>query len=357
MSTKIFVSQIDSTNPDGNSGNLGSYLVLGSQGAFWTTGDVPPVGYTGSIGEIGVPGISGFNGSAGEQGVIGDPGFEGYAGSIGDQGSVGHQGSVGFEGSIGATGYLGTQGYYGSAGFSGSVGFNGSFGITGYQGTTGDKGSVGFTGSTGDPYVPQLNFNQLLDLSPNTYTGRANYVVTVNTAANGITLVNPNNFVMSTMSDRSLSWSNVVIDFDGTYSKVYNANLINATVSYSTENIYSNTSVTNSVTLPTSSGSIRNVARLTLSPSSGSTVAVTLPTTGIPSNKHFTLTIYLKQDATGSRTVDWSTNTIKWPLAEGVPLTGPTLSTTANYVDVVTFTTLDGGTSWYGFLSAKGFSS
>ena len=60
------------------------------------------------------------------------------------------------------------------------------------------------------------------------------------------------------------------------------------------------------------------------------------------------VSLVLKQDATGGRSVTWPTGT-KWPL--GV---APTLTTTANAINVVTFMTIDGGTTWLGFLAGAG---
>lgn len=62
-----------------------------------------------------------------------------------------------------------------------------------------------------------------------------------------------------------------------------------------------------------------------------------------------TLTLFLTQDATGSRTVTWPAS-VHWPLA-----TAPTLTTTASKLDVFTFITLDGGTTWYGFVGGQTF--
>jgi len=55
------------------------------------------------------------------------------------------------------------------------------------------------------------------------------------------------------------------------------------------------------------------------------------------------LTLELTQDGTGSRTVTWPAS-VTWPA--GTP---PTLSTGAGDVDVFTFYTRDGGTTWRGF--------
>ncbi len=57
-------------------------------------------------------------------------------------------------------------------------------------------------------------------------------------------------------------------------------------------------------------------------------------------------TMYLKQDATGSRTVTWPGNVV-WPGG-----TAPTLTTTANKADIISFTCFD-GTNWVGFVGAK----
>jgi hypothetical protein len=56
-----------------------------------------------------------------------------------------------------------------------------------------------------------------------------------------------------------------------------------------------------------------------------------------------TVSIFMKQDATGGRTVTWPSG-VKW--SNGV---APTLVTTANAENVVSLTTFDSGTTWYGF--------
>jgi hypothetical protein len=55
------------------------------------------------------------------------------------------------------------------------------------------------------------------------------------------------------------------------------------------------------------------------------------------------ITLILRQDGTGSRTVTWPAS-VDWPSA-----TAPTLSTGAADVDVFTFLTVDAGTTWLGF--------
>jgi hypothetical protein len=84
-----------------------------------------------------------------------------------------------------------------------------------------------------------------------------------------------------------------------------------------------------------------------------------MSTTGLVSGKMYSVTLFIKQDATGGRIIDWSNQTVYWPTAEGTydAIYGPSLTTTANYTDVITLTTLDAGSTWYGFLSGKGFAT
>lgn len=60
------------------------------------------------------------------------------------------------------------------------------------------------------------------------------------------------------------------------------------------------------------------------------------------------MVLFLTQDATGSRTVTWP-GSVVWP--GGV---APTLSVAAAAVDVLTFLSVDGGTTWFGFQTGGG---
>lgn len=60
-------------------------------------------------------------------------------------------------------------------------------------------------------------------------------------------------------------------------------------------------------------------------------------------------TLIVKQDATGSRLITWP-GSVAWAAA-----TAPTLTTTANRFDVLAFTTVDGGTRWFGFVAGQDF--
>lgn len=79
------------------------------------------------------------------------------------------------------------------------------------------------------------------------------------------------------------------------------------------------------------------------------TAACALTMSNASAGSAWSVTLILRQDSTGSRTVTWPTDT-KW--ATGA---APTLSTAASAIDVVTLTTVDGGTSWLGFLAGKAF--
>ena len=68
-----------------------------------------------------------------------------------------------------------------------------------------------------------------------------------------------------------------------------------------------------------------------------------------PTGTGGSFTLILRQDASGSRTVTWP-GSVRWGGA-----TAPTLTTTANKVDIITFVTMDEGTKWYGFVAAQDF--
>jgi len=96
-------------------------------------------------------------------------------------------------------------------------------------------------------------------------------------------------------------------------------------------------SISGSYTIDWSAGSIFN---LTLT---GNT---TFTFTNPPSSGNMqSITVVLLQDGTGSRTVTWPTN-VRYSYSQA-----PVLTTTANYRDVLTFVTYDGGSSYLGAYS------
>jgi hypothetical protein len=354
MTTKIFVSQIDSTQPDGTTAAANSYIILGSNGPRWFDGALAYTGYYGSRGfdgSVGFRGSTGFSGSVGEEGF---PGTEGYKGSAGLTGDTGFRGSVGFLGSVGYFGSLGFSGS-GGPGFTGSVGFLGSsgyLGSVGYSGSTGYLGSVGYRGSAGES--ANLSFLELND-TPDTYSSRAKYVLVVNAATTGVVFstdleVNSINatsgYIITLATDEvtsNVEYTGEQIDFN--HNKIFRPTLYGH--SESLQEIGSSGS---SQTIDIFDG---NIISLTLN---APTVAIELSTADLIDVKLYTVSFFLKQDGSGSREVDWSLNQIWWPSAEGInQVDGPTLSTGANYTDVITLYTLDAGANWYGVLTAKGF--
>jgi len=108
------------------------------------------------------------------------------------------------------------------------------------------------------------------------------------------------------------------------------------------ETVQTNATATGAVALNLADG---NVNSITLT--GNTTLSFNNPaSSGLASN----LTIIIAQDATGSRTVTWPAS-VKW--AGG---TAPTITTTASAVDILTLFTVDGGTTWYGFLSGADMS-
>ncbi len=103
--------------------------------------------------------------------------------------------------------------------------------------------------------------------------------------------------------------------------------------------VTSNSSTT--TTLDLASGNVFNITLV------GNT---TFAFSGATNSKACAIGLYLRQDATGGRTVAWPAS-VKW--AGG---TAPTLTTTASALDILVFESLDGGTTWYGSLAGANYS-
>ena len=104
------------------------------------------------------------------------------------------------------------------------------------------------------------------------------------------------------------------------------------------EYVNSSTVSTTSLTLDLSTA---NIFRLTMSSNVTSLTFSNPPASGTA----FSFMLYCQQDATGSRTISWPAS-VKWPNGST-----PTMTTTANKIDIFNFFTLDGGTSYIGALS------
>ena len=105
------------------------------------------------------------------------------------------------------------------------------------------------------------------------------------------------------------------------------------------ENQSAVTSSAGSLTVDCTAG---NIFSLALSENVTSTTFSNPPATGTA----FAFSLFVTQDAT-ARTIAWPAS-VAWPSA-----TAPTLSATSGDVDIFTFTTFDGGTTWYGVVSGQ----
>lgn len=312
MTTKIFLDQIDIFNA-----SAGQTVVVGSQGLIFTSSFA---GYIGSQGAVGYLGSTGFQGSQGGIGESGDPGYIGSAGNVGFAGSIG---TVGFQGSAG---FGGSVGFRGSVGFQGSEGNSGGQGQVGYGGSQGLIGPTGFQGSLGNVTPFTFVSGNLSDV-PASYSGANNYIVKVNSTGNALEFAA--NYITNNIS------SNVE----------FNSNIVRSPqFLHISEKVYDVGNTGPSKTLFLANG---NIHTLTLNAAS---VAITLSNSSIASSRLHSITLFLTQDAVGSRTIDWSTNTIKWP-STGIPV----LSTTANLTDIVSLFTTNGGANWYGVSGGTGF--
>ena len=113
-----------------------------------------------------------------------------------------------------------------------------------------------------------------------------------------------------------------------------NKTLTNPTVTNYVETPFTANSST-AITLALTNGTVQ-IITLT------GNATITMPTA--TSGKSFIM--FLKQDATGSRTVTWST--VKWPGG-----TAPTLTSTASRQDILSF--FADGTNWYGVTVAQNY--
>jgi hypothetical protein len=127
----------------------------------------------------------------------------------------------------------------------------------------------------------------------------------------------------------SANLATAVTDETGSGSLVFGTSptLTNPTITNYTETAYSANSST-AITLALTNGTVQ-IITLT------GNATITMPTAG--AGKSFIM--YLRQDATGSRTVTWST--VNWPGG-----TAPTITSTASKQDIYSF--FSDGTSWYG---------
>lgn len=163
----------------------------------------------------------------------------------------------------------------------------------------------------------------------------------VSSGSNAVITVVPGTTAMCTCIGTSLTtaadWESGITDFStitgtgdavlGTSPTITTAALTNPTVTNYVETPYSANSST-AITLALTNGTVQ-IITLT------GNATITMPTA--VSGKSFIM--FLKQDATGSRTVTWST--VAWPGG-----TAPTITSTASKQDIYSF--FSDGSKWYG---------
>jgi len=246
----------------------------------------------------GAQGPQGPSGVSGPQGVRGPQGPQGTTGPQGPTGNTGAQGPQGIQGPSGPSG-VGTQGSTGAQGPQGPTGNTGSTGAQGPQGPTGNTGAQGNTGSTGaqGPQGPQGN--------------------TGSTGAQGPQ--GPQGNTGSTGAQGPQGPSGATGNFSG---------LLTAYTETTTS-----ASVTGTYTIDLT---LSNIFIITLNGSCTFTFS-NPPASGTLKS----CTVILIQGTGGSKTATFTN--AKWTDA-----VAPVLSTTAGQIDVLTFFTYNGGTSYFG---------
>jgi hypothetical protein len=302
----VYVSLKSKTSPSGYSilmalgqGSLAPTIIGGSRfvtSAQYAGGYTGPGGYPFSENEeivvnFSLIGVKGATGIAGASGSIGLTGATGIQGASGSTGLTGATGVQGVSGGAGATGATGVAGVSGSTGPTGSTGAQGASGSAGSAGATGATGVQGASGSTG---LTGATGSNILTLN-NTFTG-------------------DNTFTGNTVAKIK------------TYTEVTPVPVISS----------------NTLTLDLSAGTVFGPVDFNAS--------ITSMTFTNPPPSGVTASFVLQLKANGTAySIAWPTP-VKW--AAG---TAPTPTSTLNKIDVFTFVTSDGGTSYLGFKSGQNF--
>lgn len=221
------------------------------------------------------------------------------------------------------------------------------------------NGNLSVTGTTssaaGTSGNEVINYAQVMDGSLSPYFNQ----VTVGTqSVTGNHVVSGNEVIEGNLSVEGYTTTSPAVSGTQTlvYEQVTDGSLNPIFNSVTVEGI---SSVTNyqelqgQVSSPSSSGWV-----MTLSLNHGTVQVVTLNSSGTlsfvglaPSGYACSIVLYLEQGASGGSLVTWPPNTL-W--SQGV---APILSFSPGAIDVVTLTTFNGGSTWFGFLSGTNMSS
>ncbi len=230
---------------------------------------------------------------AGYSTVIGPTGPQGYQGEVGPQG---FQGSSGIIGSTGPQGFQGSNGPIGSTGPQGFQGANGIIGSTGPQGFQGNNSLWNTSGSSIYFSSGPVGIGKSSSL-----TGALDIIGNVN--------------IVGTLSNPTFQSYKETI-FIRSYSGAF--------------------------TLDCATG---NNFAITLSSGTNSVSFANFSPTGTLQG----VNLFVSQDSIGNRLLSYPA-TVSWG-----SVGAPTLSTSANNTDVISFITYTGGSKILAFLSGKGF--
>jgi hypothetical protein len=161
----LLTGAIGATGPQGATGVTGATGSTGNQGATGATGQTGATGAQGNIGATGAQGPAGSNGTNGNDGATGATGQTGLTGATGAQGNIGATGATG------QTGLTGATGAQGNIGATGATGSQGNIGATGAQGPTGATGLTGPVAGSANQVVYKDGSNNAAGSSSFTFDG------------------------------------------------------------------------------------------------------------------------------------------------------------------------------------------